>query len=93
MRNTTETVEIISDFVEGLYEDKRFCSVKSGVYYAPKAFAIIAILNWCNRERIANRITRAEVIRNFKLINKFLDDQLELKWKDGKFITVNQSVA
>ena len=93
MRNTTETVEIISDFVEGLYEDKRFCSVKNGVYHAPKAFVIIAILNWCNRERVANRITRAEVIRNFKLINKFLDGQLELKWKDGKFITVNQSVA
>jgi len=93
MKNTTETVEIISDFVDGLYADKRFCSVKNGVYHAPKAFVIMAILNWCNVERLANRITRAEVIRNFKLINKFLDEQIELKWQNGKFITVNQSVA
>jgi len=93
MKNPTETIEIISDFIEGLYDDKRFCYVKSGVYYAPKAFVIMAILNWCNIERLDNRITRAEVIRNFKLINKFLDEQVELKWKNGKFIKVNQSVA
>ena len=31
--------------------------------------------------------------QEFQIIEKFLDGQIEMKWKNGKFITVNQSVA
>jgi len=93
MNNNTQTPELISDFVDGLLDDKRYCYVKNGVYYAPKAFVINALLNWCSRERMANNISRTEVIEKFKLIEKYLDGQIELKWKNGKVATINQSVA
>ena len=93
MNKNTQTPELISDFVDGLLDDKRYCYVKNSVYHAPKAFVINALLNWCSRERMANRISRDEVIKKFKIIEKYLDGQIELKWKNGKVTTINQSVA
>ena len=93
MNNNTQTPVLIRDFVDGLLDDKRYCYVKNSVYYAPKAFVINALLNWCSRERMANNITREDIIDKFKLIEKYLDGQIELKWKNGKVTTINQSVA
>ena len=42
MNNNTQTPELIEDFVDSLLDDKRYCYVKNGVYYAPKAFVINA---------------------------------------------------
>ena len=93
MSNNTQTPELIEDFVDSLLDDKRYCYVKNGVYYAPKAFVINALLNWCSRERMSNNISHIEGLAKIKIIALNLDGQIELRWKNGKVTTINQSVA
>jgi len=85
MKQRERHSDIVTRFLEELMHDKRFCYVKNGVYNAQKAFIISSVLKYCIRRRSSGHMSEAETIRNFKILNKFLDEKIEIKWQNGKF--------
>ena len=73
--------------MEELMGDKRFCYVHNGVYHAKRAFTVHSVLNWCLRQRNLGKMNEAETLRYFKILNMYLNDEVEIKWQNGKIIT------
>ena len=87
MKEIKDDSKLIDTFLDGLMEDKRFCYVKNGVYYAKRAFVIHSVLNWCLRERREGKQTESETIKYFRLLNQYLGDEIDIQWKRGKIVT------
>ena len=93
MKEIQDDSKLIDTFLDELMEDKRFCYVHRGVYHAKKAFVTHSVLNWCIRERRKGTLTESETLKYFRLLNQYLSEEIDIKWKSGKIVTFSKKLA
>ena len=55
-------------------------------YYATKAFVVRSVINWCVGEKQEGKISEEEFARCAYVVDKFIRDEIDLFWKDGKIM-------
>tara|TARA_Y100001973_G_C5202470_1_gene338876 strand:+ start:2239 stop:2544 length:306 start_codon:yes stop_codon:yes gene_type:complete len=70
--------------IKELLEDRRFCSVRAGVFKAEKAFVYNSILNEINKRYSTNLMSDRELEMWYAVLESFLDGNVRVYWKDDK---------
>ena len=73
------------EYVLDLLKRRDILREKDGVIYCEKAFIINSILKQCFRRSRKKKQTKEDWVRYLKIIDSYIRDKTEIRWRDGKF--------
>jgi hypothetical protein len=82
---STWTEEEERDYVIDLLMRRNILIEEDNVIYCHKAFIINSVLKMCFRKSRKKRQTKEDWLRYLKIIDSYIRDKTEIRWRDGKF--------
>jgi len=79
------TEEEERDYIIDLLTRRNILTQKDNVIYCHKAFVINSVLKMCFKKSRKKRQTKEDWLRYLKIIDSYIRDQTEIRWKGGKF--------
>jgi len=80
IKDRTDIIRYLKD------NDPSYC-IKNNVIYAPKAFLINAVIQWCYHQTNTNKMKPNEMDFYLMSIEGFLQDNINLSWdEDGNLV-------
>ena len=73
------------NYVVDLLRRRSILREKDNVIYFEKAFIINSILKQCFRRSRKKKQTKEDWVRYLKIIDSYIRDKTEIRWRDGKF--------
>lgn len=64
----------------------KYSKIKDNVIYAEKLFVINTIINELFRDKDKKPPNKSELMYYGEVIDKYLKDELDIKWKDGRIL-------
>ena len=68
--------------------DKTFTAI-GNLYHAEKAFVIFSVYDYVCEQYEQNKINEEDVNFYMNIINKFIKDEVELKWNEDNTLYIN----
>ena len=79
------TEEEERDYVIDLLNRRNILVEHDNVIHCKKAFIINSVLRMCFKKSRKKRQSKEEWLRYLKIIDSYIRDKTDIRWKDGKF--------
>jgi hypothetical protein len=73
------------EYIIDLLRRRNMLDQKDNVIHSEKAFVINSILKLCFKKSKKNRQSKEEWLRYLKIIDSYIRDKTDIKWRSGKF--------
>jgi hypothetical protein len=88
---TDYRLQAIQEFVQALLKDKRCLYDEDNILYCEKLFIVNSIMNQVYDKVAKGEMSVSEMKKYLRYVNKYLDGELSLFWKDNNLMVSNNN--